>query len=599
MFTTGRTMNYIHNTNATMGSITDTSGITFVLMCHLYSTVLEWLQSDNISETNYNAVVGDNDTNIESGIMFTRWDCRMYGYLTNDVSSFCVNSTVKYNTDRDLRKGIAHFDLFIDCLSFHFMRELGAQKSCLKYSMMSDGTCLSYRYMTKLDGSRSCTKYSVAQESSSNDERTMSLLSKDHLFHNFLVDKINVRNSCTNTHATLDNNSDVMNDLFSLSSCNWYLQHNDSLRSICTRNTSGIDNRDLSFIHCLWYRFMKSLGIESACQKYFPVIKSCNMFDLVMNSLISTIICIIGFISNLISLIIFSHGLVKTSTTYQLQWLAAIDTANLVTYWATYVLQDTLSFFEITSDLFWHGIQPVLYVCFRPLSHVARTCTVWLTVLIGLFRYLAVCKPFSNLNTHCVQNGQRYVILIIIIGFLYSIPEFFAYYLESYVIDGRVYFHVTHTGLHNMLLYYIYDVYVYAVVITGLPFLTLVFVTVNILIVLGKQKNLRRSMQSSYTSQNNVSTIFACILATFILCQFPYLLSQIVRRIPQVDFSCGSFMFYFDSMPRVSCLLNFSINGFIYFGLNKHFRSALLSHCLICRNDIRVIMEMERVRLEP
>ena len=394
MFTTSRTMNYNHNTNATIGSITDTSGITFVLMCHLYSTVLEWLQSDNISETNYNAVVGDNDTNIESGIMFTRWDCRMYGYLTKDVSSFCVNSTVKYNTDRDLKKGIAHFDLFIDCLSFHFMRQLGAQKSCSKYSMMSDGTCLSYRYMTKLDGSRSCTKYSVAQESSSDDERTMSLLSKDHLFHNFLVDKTNVRNICTNTHGTFGNNSDVMNDLFSLSSCNWYLQHNDSLKSICTRNTSGIDNRDLSFIHCLWYRFMKSLGIESTCQKYFPVIKSCNMFDLVMNSLISTIICIIGFISNVISLIIFSHGLVKTSTTYQLQWLAAIDTVNLV-----YILGNICLARHIV--LFWNHKWFILawdsacLVCllqtFVPCStnlHSVANCPNWTIPLLGCVQTL-------------------------------------------------------------------------------------------------------------------------------------------------------------------------------------------------------------------
>ena len=484
MFTTGRTMNNINNTNATVGSITDASGITFVLMCHLYSTVLEWLQSDNISEINYNTMVDDNNTNIDSGIMFTRLDCRMYGYLTKDASNFCVNNTMIHNTDRDRRKGITHFDLFVECLSFRFMTELGARKSCSKYSMMSDSTCVSYRHMTEVGASRSCTKYSMALESNTNDAKTISLSSKDHLFYKFLLNKPNIRNSCANTHVAFDNNSDLMYDLFSLSSCNWYLQHNDLLRSICIHNTSGIDNnRGFSFIHCLWYRLMKSLGIESACQKYFPVIKSCNMYDLVVMSLIQTSIFIIGFISNLISLTISSFGLVKTSMTYQLQWLAAIDTAYLLTYWATYILQDTLSFFEVTSDLFWHGIQPVLYVCFRPLFHVARTCTVWLTVLIGLFRYLAVCKPFSNLNIHCVQNGQRYVILVVILSFLYSIPEFiFAYYLESYETDGHLYFHVTHTDLHNIWFYDIYDVYVYAVVVSGIPFLILLFVTVNILI---------------------------------------------------------------------------------------------------------------------
>ena len=599
MFTTGRTMNN-NNTSATVGSITDASGITFVLMCHLYSTVLQWLQSDNISKPNYNTVVDDSNTNIGSGIMFTRLDCRMYGYLTKDVSNFCVNNTMIHKTDRDHRKGITHFDLFVDCLSFRFMTELGARKSCSTYSMMSDSTCLSYRHMTELGASRSCIKYSIALESSSDDGKTISLLSKDHLFHNFLVEKLGVQNSCRNIQAPFDNNSDVMNGLFSLSNCNWYLQHNDSLRSICTHNTSKTDNnRGFSFVHCLWYRFMKSLGIESACQKYFPVIKSCNMYDLVVKTLIQTSIFIIGFISNLISLTIFSCGVVKTSMTYQLQWLAAVDTAYLLTYWATYILQDTLSFFEITSDLFWHGIQPVLYVCFRPLFHVGRTCTVWMTVLIGLFRYLAVCKPFSNLNMRCVQNGQRYVMLVVVLSFLYSSPEFFAYYLEPYEIDGHVYFHVTHTGLLNIWLYYIYDVYVYAVVVSGIPFLILLFVTVKILIVLGKRGNIRRSMQSSYTSQNNISTILICILIVFIICHFPEIVNGISRRLPSVDSSCGSLMHYFYSLQGVGFLLNSSINGFIYFGLNKHFRSALLSHCYFGRHDRRTVIEMGRVRREP
>ena len=132
MFTTYRTMTYINNTSVTAGSSTDASGITFVLMCHLYYAVLEWLQTDNGNKNNYNTVVYDNETNIETGMMFTHLDCRMYGYLTNDVSSLCVHSNMIQNTDRDLKKGRTHFDYFVDCLSVRFMTELGARKKLLK-----------------------------------------------------------------------------------------------------------------------------------------------------------------------------------------------------------------------------------------------------------------------------------------------------------------------------------------------------------------------------------------------------------------------------------------------------------------------------------
>ena len=159
--------------------------------------------------------------------MFSHLDCRIYGYLTNTVSSICVNNTLIYNTERDLKEGITHFDYFADCLLFCFMTEFGAKRSCSTYSMVSDSFCLSYRSLTELDASRTCTKYSIAPESNTNDENSISLLSKDHLFYVFLIDKLNVRNSCPNSHVPFDNNTTVLNGLFSTSSCNWYLQHNN------------------------------------------------------------------------------------------------------------------------------------------------------------------------------------------------------------------------------------------------------------------------------------------------------------------------------------------------------------------------------------
>ena len=102
-------------------------------------------------------------------------------------------------------------------------------------------------------------------------------------------------------------------------------------------------------------------------------------------------------------------------------------------------------------------------------------------------------------------------------------------------------------------------------------------------------------MQSSYTSQNNISTILICILITFIICHFPEIVNGIARRLPSVDYSCGAFMRYLYSLQGVGYLLNSSINGLIYFGLNNHFRSALLSHCYFGRNDRRTVIEMGRL----
>ena len=136
-----------------------------------------------------------------------------------------------------------------------------------------------------------------------------------------------------------------------------------------------------------------------------------------MRSVVLTSIFMIGLVSSLLSFCMFCSGTEQTSTIYQLQWLAAVDTAYIVTYWATYTLVNTMSYFEVTSDLYYRGIQPVLYVCFRPLFHVARSGTVWLTVLIGLSRYVAICKPFSSYKQHSEQHGKKYVKLVVFFEF--------------------------------------------------------------------------------------------------------------------------------------------------------------------------------------
>ena len=57
-------MNFINNTDGMLVSShdTDISGITFILMCHLYSVVLEWLQTDSNLTIFHDSVVYGNNT---------------------------------------------------------------------------------------------------------------------------------------------------------------------------------------------------------------------------------------------------------------------------------------------------------------------------------------------------------------------------------------------------------------------------------------------------------------------------------------------------------------------------------------------------------
>ena len=393
--------------------------------------------------------------------------------------------------------------------------------------------------------------------------------------------------------------------------------------SRCGHNPQRTDtDNELPYDECLEYRLMKSLGADSVCQ--LSLIENCDWYHNMMQSLAPTCICVIGLIGNVLSLCMFGSGAIETSIAYQLLWLAGVDITFILTWWVVEVLPNLLLYYNEIYYLtpFPTSIVSVLTVCLRPLSYVTRSCTVWLTVLIGLYRYLAVCHPFNKLTSHCTQHGQKYVILVVFLSFLYNIPYFCEYHINyMYTLFSYVYAYVDfsasmyysdhyddrhphgfyallRTGLVSKELLHIYS-RIHAAVIVSLPCAILFFVTVSILVELRKLKKKGYNMQASPTSQNFITVRLVTILITFIVCQLPFFVwsgfgGEI--RNPDLDDSlrwldeekkirgCGNFMYYIHWLVDAGLLLNSSANGFIYFFLNKTIRKALFSRCR-CRKD--------------
>ena len=179
----------------------------------------------------------------------------------------------------------------------------------------------------------------------------------------------------------------LMLQCFYSDNCNRYWVKYRSTENRCEHNTSAMNiDRELPYGECLFYRFMKSLGADSGCADHISLFESCAFYMWMMRTVAPTIICSIGLIGNSISLVMLCRGLVETPTNYQVQWLAVVDITFIGTHWFTITLYNVIGYAHFTSDLYWHGIEPVLYVCLYPVWFVARSCTVWLTVFIGVYR---------------------------------------------------------------------------------------------------------------------------------------------------------------------------------------------------------------------
>ena len=216
-------------------------------------------------------------------------------------------------------------------------------------------------------------------------------------------------------------------------------------------------------------------------------------------------------------------------------------------------------------------------VYIEPLYPIARACTNWLTVFIAVYRCLAICKPYGNLYHHIERHGQKYVVIVLLIAVIYNIPQFFYHDLVQDEKYCQTYFSANRTSWGRSDKCKVYDRIIFPVLTVCIPFIILLTVTTLILVKLKKRSKKKSNMQSAPAPKGNVNAILICILVTFIITQFPRLVFAILQHVLLGE--CGSFMWYFHNIQVVCTGVNSAANPFIYFFMNKEFRSSLGSCC--------------------
>ena len=243
---------------------------------------------------------------------------------------------------------------------------------------------------------------------------------------------------------------------------------------------------------CYWgpcYNISSEEYVE-CFEKCVPRMEACIMYGFVMLTIVGGCICLIGLICNLISLYSFCRGVVSTATSYQLIWLAVVDSVYLFTWFVFLVLYPAMKYFyDGESDLlYWRVTEPIILAYIYPVYYTAHTCTIWLTVFIAVYRYLAVAKPFTNQYRHIERHGQKYVVLVLCMAVCYNIVRFCEYYLvREERSDGLVKFVQQSRnfdwGVYNL----VYLAIMYPVLIIGSPLIIIIIMTARILVAMKKR----------------------------------------------------------------------------------------------------------------
>ncbi|XP_003743964.1 probable G-protein coupled receptor B0563.6 [Galendromus occidentalis] len=133
---------------------------------------------------------------------------------------------------------------------------------------------------------------------------------------------------------------------------------------------------------------------------------------------VAIFIIVLGFIGNVINLIVLTRPNLKGVTYVYLTWLATFDLLSLI--------------FALFSVLRLHGIQPKSYTAAffyahleMPLVNSAMTSSIYIVLAVTLDRYWSVCLPCRYKDIHTERCAHRAIFMSFLLPLILYIPVAF------------------------------------------------------------------------------------------------------------------------------------------------------------------------------
>jgi len=119
----------------------------------------------------------------------------------------------------------------------------------------------------------------------------------------------------------------------------------------------------------------------------------CRWFHFVVNTPLIGALCVFGLFGNTLSLFVLERDRRNRVAVFLLQSLATAD--NLVLCVAFVQLSVVYGLLPAVGRADAQlAMTPYLVKYVNPVGYMVQSCTIWITVLLAVNRYVAVCRPF-------------------------------------------------------------------------------------------------------------------------------------------------------------------------------------------------------------
>lgn len=290
-----------------------------------------------------------------------------------------------------------------------------------------------------------------------------------------------------------------------------------------------------------------------------------------LNGIGITFIGLMGIFGNMASIRVLSHKQMRSSVNFILIALACSD---LLLIFTSILLFGLTTFYPYTGWLkaYYFVTHPKIAGIVYPLGFIAHTVSIYMTFLISLERYIAVCHPLKA-RSFCTQARTKLsIILIVLIAIVYNIPKFFEVELWEGVDEefGTFYALGASDFRKNGLYINIYINWCYFIFLNLIPLSGITFFNVMIYRQVQIVNRLRMKLTSKELQDIKLTTMLFSVVTVFMTCNFLSVLTNILESFYNI---------HNDRLTKVSnfCVtVNSSVNFIIYVVLVKKFRLILI-----------------------
>ena len=302
------------------------------------------------------------------------------------------------------------------------------------------------------------------------------------------------------------------------------------------------------------------------------------------------IVCTFGIVGNVISVLILSKRQMRSSINCCLLGLAACDLVLLFTSLWLFAIPD-IYIYTRWFRFYVCDVYPYTTPYAYPISLIAQTSSVYITMTVAVERYIAVCWPLKARSLCTFGRARLYVIAIVICATLYNIPRFFevtwkecpATFINGTRLTDECVMCVLPTDLRSDQIYVkVYIWWMYLIVMFILPFLALTVFNLLIYVQVRRANKERQRLTSTQKREIGLAVMILCVVVVFFICNT---LAMVINILEMFD---DSIINYLTPISNLLVNINSTTNFIIYCIFGQKFQKLLLEmFCWCCPGSRR------------